>query len=428
MKYIRSTVTLFLILGLFVALVASYIQPHQGVCMDTDSHAYAERASYAVDHGRLRLPHDFSAPYYMLGYPALLAGAHFFFDDVVHAAVALNLVTLFFFALVMSCAFAQFFSGRERWAFVFMGATSIGLVTFTLFVLSEVSIALWSALSLYALIKAGTKRAFWWAVFGIALGIMIIIKPAPLVVACLLIVLVGLLYGLKATFYYLAGLLSVVMLYSLLMISTFGEVTFTRLAETNWYLYFYPNVRAQVFGTNPYRERALVTARAGQQVRKVLALEAYEFMTAHPGSTVWVWLKNCLKTMLGLYSTNLKLLFLTARNSYEFSFFSQTGSFFDRCITYLSLGITHRWQFFLGLLELVLLLAKYFLMFVFFNWLIRRESKLTIMMIVFMLGVIGVTGHDGCARFRMLIEPYLIFASAGGWVVFFGSMRKVLHG
>lgn len=428
MNSIRSALTLFLLLGLIIALVASYIQPHQGVCMDTDSYAYAQRASYAVDHGTLRLPQDYGAPYYMLGYPALLAGAHFFFDDVVHAALALNILTLFLFALLLSCAFSQFFSERGRWAFIFMGATSIGFVTFTLFVLSEVSIALWSALSLYATIKARNGRSFWWVIFGIALGIMIIIKPAPLVVACLFIFLIGLLYGLRATFYYLAGLLSVVMLYSFLMVYTFGEVTFTRLAETNWYLYFYPNVRAQVLGTNPYRERALVSARAGKHLQQVFGREAYEFMAAYPGSTILVWLKNCLKTMLGLYSTNLKLLFLTTRNSFEFSFFSQTGSFFDRCINYLSLGITHRWQFFLGLLELVLLVVKYLLIFVFFNWLIRHEGKLAIVMLVFMLGVIGVTGHDGCARFRMLIEPYLIFASAGGWVVFFGLMRKVLHG
>jgi hypothetical protein len=82
---------------------------------------------------------------------------------------------------------------------------------------------------------------------------------------------------------------------------------------------------------------------------------------------------------------------------------------------------------FVGIFEVFWSIARYFLCLVAVFELIRRKKMGLLFLLLIFIGYFSfITGHDGCARFRMMFEFLLIALAAGGANVIFKTLRKKL--
>jgi len=139
----------------------------------------------------------------------------------------------------------------------------------------------------------------------------------------------------------------------------------------------------------------------------------YEYLWHYPLTFVSVWLQNVLKTVFGLFSTQFKVLVELAVRGGDCSFFSISGTFFERIQIYIISGITHRWLWWVAHLEALWSGVRWVLVMIGFGFLLF-EKKYGLVCI-FMLCIVlfsFVTGMDGCCRYRITFEPILILLSA----------------
>lgn len=411
---------------LLIFFIAQHVPQSPAAWQDTDSGAYIERALIIKQTGRLANTLQEELPHYTLGYPLLLAAILKVVSSVPLSAMLLNLVALLLLVFFVVGALRRYFSDRATIAALPFLLFNTGLVTFSLFILTELSVAAAAAAALYFLVDAyQTQKPFLWFCTGLAFAYMTLLKPAPFftVIALAFLLTTWGFWRLVAAF--ISGYVLLVGLYVCLVLQSFGAASLVRMADVNWFLYFYPNVRAAVFGTMPYVERRRVVELSTDPAAALqLKHDAQKFLLDHPATTLRVWLLNCIKTSFGLYSTNLKRLLDPSVGSWQLSFFSKQGSFVRSLNLYLTQHTQYAWQAVVAYAELIMLLLSYFLAAGFCLFLFKHDIRFALLLIFFVGSLIGVTGHDGCARFRMMIEPVLIFAAAGGYCVIFGHSKK----
>jgi hypothetical protein len=141
----------------------------------------------------------------------------------------------------------------------------------------------------------------------------------------------------------------------------------------------------------------------------------FYYLHKHPFVFVYVWGINVIKTIAGLYTTQLKLLLNNSLVGGKHSFFNFSGSFCERCVSYVMGGTANRTIAVLALAEAVFNLLRW--LFVFFAcFFLVRASRWCILYLFgsYSLQCALVTGIDGCCRYRMTFEPILIILAAIG--------------
>ena len=138
-----------------------------------------------------------------------------------------------------------------------------------------------------------------------------------------------------------------------------------------------------------------------------------------------------MKTFLGLFTSNLRLLVDDKIRGGDVSFFKTHGNFLQKCWQYIVGGTNKTGVVVVGCFEALWTVIRYLLIALavfFLCW--SCQWKL----LYFLSSYIGyfamITGHDGCARFRMLFEFVLIILAAYGlWIVyrFVASKRKTIN-
>jgi hypothetical protein len=191
----------------------------------------------------------------------------------------------------------------------------------------------------------------------------------------------------------------------------FDRFGFGPLDRINLYYWFLPNVLAAQNGTTSDAERLRLQAMA-------TAPNDFSAVSALFGQTVRerpllcgkVWMTNVVKTALGLYTTNLKVLVEPGVHGGDISFFKEKSLW-----GYIKAGATKPWVIAVGVFEVLYSALRYLLCLAAFFVFYRRRQYV---LLILCLGVLGyffmITGHDGCARFRMMIEWLLMVLAAGG--------------
>ena len=135
----------------------------------------------------------------------------------------------------------------------------------------------------------------------------------------------------------------------------------------------------------------------------------------HPALFLQVWMVNVGKTLFGLYSTQLKLLFDPHLRGGHCSFFKTSGTIFERLWAYIVGGTQSNVIKAIAIFEVLFSLFRWIFAFIGIYVLYRRREY-TLLWIFgsFIVQAALITGIDGCCRYRIVFESMLIILCAIG--------------
>ena len=407
---------LFFINALFVHQAIDKTPPF----MDVDSQAYVNWGSFFARDT------SFAAckklPAHSLGY-AVFVGLIYKIagNNPVWVVYVQMLLGMLMCMLVAVCAALLFGNGVGMIAGL-LAACNIGFITFSQFILTDLVLAF--------LLLAGTcsaayalrfKRPWVMVLASFILGLSIVIKPAALYYPVLFIPLV---YALArhVPMWSRIKVCSVALFLFYLPLAgvlvhnqyVFNECKLGNLQEVNLYFWLLPNILAEANHTSSDTERVALQAQvvvAGSYEPAATTLKF--FIKKRPGIVVFVVVKNIAKTLLGLFSTNLKVLVEPAVNGGMLSFFKIKGSLVAQVKAYLVGGVTKRWVGVVSSAEAVWTPIRLLLVLVALLVLFMHKNYYVLYLATAHCAYFSViTLHDGCARFRMMFEFWLIILTA----------------
>jgi 4-amino-4-deoxy-L-arabinose transferase-like glycosyltransferase len=406
-------------LGAVIFFVLSFVLFKQVVPpknhMDIDSGAYVQAANFLLKDGSFaRLKQQ---PYYGLGYPLVLAGLKKLGHESVGFIICIQALLAWFIALLIWRIAALLFNRRAAWIAYFWAVTHVGLLVFAQFLLTEIELMFFLTLFVERLLSfLYTRRLTQLAAAGFALGLSCTIKSVGLLFIGPLVVLLVLMLWRSGAARAVAVLIVACMLpYSAYVLHNkvmFEQSERSSMVKINLYYWYYPHLRAQINGTSVDDER--------RYLQKEVAFEAINSLlvrdvTAHPARAVGVLIKNWVKTLCGLYTSNIKLLVDEQFVAGSLSFFRLKGCLVDCLWAYITNNTNLLWIKIVGCIEALFLGLRYVLIPFGCLVLVRQRRWWVLTFIILYIGYfIGITGHDGCARFRMMIDMMLLVLAAGG--------------
>lgn len=404
---IALSIALFCTCSLFLFFHVSPREPH----CDIDSKAYLERGMLFAQTNRFVTDNNPEQPYYALGYALCIGVLYKLLGQSKGIVIVFQLALTLLSLLLIMRVTRRLFGGRAAVVAAVLFACNLGYLTFTQFILTEITLSFLLLLFFERLVYAHPVQA------ALALGASIIVKPA----AILFIVPLSVLLFVALPGSGMRRLTTVVLCAVCFYVPVLGYMTYnyyafsnfcvSTLGRVNLYYWHLPNVLASYHHSSADDERRALQALPEAEVAQRIAAE----LTQRPWLFVRVWLLNVAKTWLGLYTTNLKVLVEPAVHGGDVSFFKTTGSIWCKVWQYISSGATHWWVIAIGVLEALWTMLRLVLVACGFVRLLQQRQFFFAMLCILFLGYFSlITGHDGCARFRMMFEFLLIVLAAGG--------------
>jgi len=429
----------FSVLFIFLSIILHINISSTDSYLDIDSKAYVQRGLKFATQNSLVEGNTNYPPYFVVGYPLFLGLIYkvFGFNNFYVIWIQVLLALLSGFLLYRICR-RQFNEKVALVAFAFF-SFNLGYLVFSQFILTEILLSLFLLFFLdrFLLFFLGGEIVYLIQAM-LTLGFSVLVKPAALYFIPIVLFLI-LLFFKKDLLQKFKLMLLVCLCFYLPIIGymsfnkiNYGQFRLSALDIENIYFWYYPNVLAAKNGTNSNVEReALGFLVKGNKfvdgnwhdIKK----QFWQDLKESPMLFLSVWLKNVLKTFLGLYTTNMKVLVSDVQGG-QLSFFKGQGSFLNKIYQYVVSGGASYWVIIVGILEFLWSLFRYFLCLVAFVYLLlKRKFDLFFIFTSFIFYFSFITGHDGCARFRMMFEFILIILAALGFYILFLSKnnRKV---
>lgn len=418
----KSLILFWIFVGtLFFCSASLFLYHHVGVIdshQDVDSKAYLANAQLFVQNNSFAWPDATRYPYYTLGYALILALLFKLFGIIYTSVIVVQVLLALVIALLLFDIGRKIANSTVGVIAYLLATMNLGFLIFAQFLLAELWLAFFLVLFFHRVITyLYTQRLIILAQAAFVLGISVLIKPAAFYFWPLLIPLfwVGKNKSGKKFFAILALWCFAFYLpigsYMLHNKLTFGRWYVSALDHENMFYWFFPNVLAHKNGTDQNLEREQLRALSESDVHKKFISE----LSHSPFLFIGVWLKNVSKTCLGLFTTNLKVLVEPAVHGGDISYFKIQGSLLQRVHGYIKSGATQSWVVVVGYLELLWSLIRIFLCFIGMFWFVlKRRFDVLWFFTAYLFYFSLITGHDGCARFRMLFEFVLILLAALG--------------
>lgn len=413
---------IFLALSYLLYLHVSPIQSH----CDIDSKAYLERAELFYATNSLAKPGETEAPYFALGYSFIMGIMFKLFgcskDIIVWMQVLLALITGLLIYVIATRLFNRMVGGIAGLFF----ACNLGFLVFSQFILTEIVLVFFLTLCFERLTAfVSNQKISSLLGAGAALGTSLLIKPAAIYFPILLIPMLCFVPGswqkkITGVIVFSMGFLGLMGTYALHNKHVFGSYNRGNLDQINIYFWFFPHVLAQKHGTNSDIEREkLIAVNEKDPLFKPVKTMFWHELKQNPHLFIFAWLKNVFKTCVGLYTTNLKVLVDPSVHGGDISFFRLHGSSLQKIHRYIVAGTSLGWVHVVGYAEAVWSIIRYLLCALgLYGIIITRRYAILYLFLSHLFYYSMITGHDGCARFRMLFEFILIILAAYGlWLM-----------
>ncbi|MFC1894700.1 ArnT family glycosyltransferase [Candidatus Dependentiae bacterium] len=443
MKYKKN---LFSLIFFFCSIILYLNVPSYNSHKDIDSSAYTSNAlRFKQANSFINTSNFNDIPYYSLGYAFFIGlvykvfGVKDFF--IIWIQFLLALVTGFLIFRITKNIFGK----TVGLISFFLFSINLGFLVFTQFILTEILLVFLLTFFVDQFVFFINNQKFINLMLSaLFLGISIAVKPAALYFIFLLIPLIFFFskkrkfftefdwrIGLKNIFIFSLFFYLPVIGYMCFNKSTFNQFRVGGLANENLYLYFFPKVLAKQNQTNIKKEtQYLSSLLTGNKLEnnswaKIQSL-FFKKLKKNPFIFIKVWLTNVTKTFLGLYTTNLKVLLEVTTRGGDVSFFKTRGSLFFRIKDYISEGTNSLIIKIIGFLEFIYSFLRYIFCLIAILFLIfKKKWNWISFFILYIFYFSFITGHDGCARFRMMFESVLIILTAEGIFLCFGY-RKIM--
>lgn len=423
---------IFFNLSILLFLQTSPLKHH----CDIDSKAYIEKAMFLYEKNSLApTPTQSQLPYYALGYSIIMGIIFKIFSPQIEWVIFIQVLLILLSAFLIFITARRLFNEKIGLIAFALTCLNVGFLTFSQFILTE-SFLIFFLILFFERFTAylQSRNRLNLAQSAIALGTSVIIKPAALYFPILLLPLIYLISPrdkkVQAPSLFLILFFSPILIYMTHNKIVFDQFKLANLDSVNVYFWFYPNVLAQRYGTSSDIERLKLQFIAGPGNNNIDAVKNMfrQDLKQNPILFIYVWLKNVVKTFLGLFTTNLKVLVEPQVHGGDISFFKIHGTVFQKTWLYIESGATSNWLKAVGAFEALWTIIRYLLCFIALAALFNRQKYVLFYFItsyIFYFSII--TGHDGCARFRMMFEFVLILLAAFGIYILMPKKERALN-
>jgi 4-amino-4-deoxy-L-arabinose transferase-like glycosyltransferase len=399
---------------------------------DIDSKAYINNALNFYNYNSFKDPVNPGAtPYYSLGYA--------FFIGLTYKAFGVNNLFVVLLQILLALLTAFLIYRTTRYLFgtqialvaFLLSCLNLGFIVFSQFMLTEILLAFFLTLFLERFTLFCVQKNIW-SLFqsGLFLGLSVAIKPAA--IYFIFFLLLFLLFFVKtfskkiwAILCFAVAFYIPVCSYMLFNRVQFGEFCVAPLANENLYFYLFPKVLAVKNNTDYSTEvKNVASLLSGEKIYSKSWEKIKESFLDNfkndPVIFIKIWMLNVVKTFAGLFTTNLKVLLEPNLRGGDISFFKTSGNLLQRTWSYIFGGTNSFGVKIIGITESLYTLLRYFLILCALIFLmLKKRWDILFLFIFYIFYFAMITGHDGCARFRMMFEPALIILTALGFVVMF---------
>jgi hypothetical protein len=410
------------------SLLLWHFIPSLSARLENDSHAYLNFVDTFETFGSFDRPGvTIRTTWFGLGYPIFMVACRWIYQSpysVIIAQILLGLLTLFALQKTTDLLCGTQAATYAAW----IAATNLGLILYPHFFLTESLMVALLSVSLLLLVQFMQEQE-WWRLADAAflLGFSMVIKPSVLYLIPLCACSIAF-YAYKnwrmrclvaCTFVYFFTVIPT--LYMIRNYKAYGAWYLKSVDKVNLYYFYLPHLAAAQDGTSfddeqkrvleAYPVTNYVDATCWQKPHQ----ELKKRVIATPSTAVIVWVTQMFKTFAGLYTNHLKVLIYDAVKGGDCSFFKLSGSWLQRAWGYLAFGGAGNSMIMLGLTEIILrILLLFFVCWTITMIFVRRTWNLFWLLVIPLGYFWGITGADGCARLRMLMEPYFIILAAQG--------------
>lgn len=432
-KYLLFTSFIFILISFFLNLKIHELMPVERQHFEVDSVTYDYFANNFAKTNSLVDPKAPSKiPTIALGYPLILGTLYKIFYR------NLDIILIFQIILSLLCMLLIFniclylFNLDVAVIALIISSLNLGFLIYSQYILTEITLVTFLLLFCERFIKFYMSHSLY-ALFaaGFFLGCSIAIKPAALFYFLIPALMISFISNNKAnaklSLIFICAFSIVPMLYIFRNKLVYDSFSICPLAKTNLHHYFLPKLISSIEDTS--EQEALKKVRIMQKPERELKI----LVKKYPTIAAQIWIKNVFKTFFGLHTTALKRLLEPKLKSGECSFFKVNGStFFERIKNYIEYGTNSIGIQVIGFLEFITILACYLLSAItLFNLGINKRWFILSFILSFIFYFTIITGHDGCGRFRMMIEPWLIICEAAGIYLIYsyfisGNKNKII--
>lgn len=376
-------------------------------------------------------------PYFLIGVRTILGHSY---NVIIVAQIILALLSLYFLY-----SFAQLlFSVNIAAITLFLASFNFALLIYPHFFLTEMLTCFLFIFALEQFCRFYYYETWYSLAFsGLSFGYSLVVKGAAILYIPLLLLFIvykykdRLVFGMKNALLFFLCIVTPVVLYSLRNKSVYDHFYFQSLTQPILYFFFLEKMIQSSEHLSPkdaskkinYLTRNVTEYASGDGWEEA---QAYFFKTCYryPHIVISLWLKNVLKNFLGLFTNQLRvLLYYPYVKGGDCSLFKFHGSLFEKVKSYLIFGDVSYTFLLIEIFEIIFLFIRYLLVLLSFIYLIKQQEWF----IVFLFGawVIYfplVAGHDGCARYRTMIELQLTLLAAVGCAIVWNmvSAKKVV--
>ncbi|MBI2775411.1 hypothetical protein HYX58_05380 [Candidatus Dependentiae bacterium] len=417
---------------IFLSSILWLAAPQKDQHFDLDSYGYERIAINFAQNYQLKDPGRTDIPVQVIGYPLIMGAIYAIFGAHYQLIILLQvLLTLGICFLIWSASAQLFGAFAGRIAF-FLGCINIGFLVLAQFILTETIATFLLILFFERLISFlvnGSYRSL--VISSSAFGLCLIIKPTPLFFIPIFMVLLKFLptqarvnrsyFGMINFYIWIPMALLLAYNYY-----TYGVAQIAPTMQENIYYYFLAKLKSADQSITIEQAYQEIDATFGHYKRTspkrwaAAQQEFFNFLRKKPFLVMRLWGESMLKTVGGLFTSQLKLLLNPQLKGTPTSLSSANGSGIEKLNNYIARGATNGIVIVIGWAEFIFNFIRYALIIAGLTVLVKRRAYwLALFFLAFCGYFIFVTGHDGCARYRLLIEPMLtIFASFGILVLY----------
>ena len=412
--------------------------PSEDAHFDIDSYGYQKLALFFTQHKQMIDPEcPLHAPVQPLGYPFFMGLVYSFFGVQIPTLIFIQVLLMLASIMLLIYCTQQLFGAAAATIVGLLAAVNLGFLVYPQFILAE-SLLLFVLMLAGALLlqyaQTGRTIVAVWA--GFLFGCSLLIKPTALLLP---IIMAPMIYRSEiesaykkwqAIVLFMSAFALPPLIYTLRNYYLYGYFSFAPMMALNMYQCFLAKVIHQITGEpiqavvdNQLRFTAINSFDpAGWQRAQELFVT---YLQDHPLTFAYVWMVNVIKTVCGLFTTQLKVLIEPQVQGGDCSFFLTTGTIGDRLYAYIESGITHSWIRWAAWLEAGWMVLRTVLVAIGF-WALLQEKKYGLLSIFVLCLILfcGVTGMDGCCRYRIVCEPFLSMITAYA-LVRIGNKKRV---
>lgn len=397
---------------------------------DVDSYGYDPIASYFAKTGVLTDPKSIkNPPVQPIGYHFILGLLFWLFGHSVAMVIIFQTIIMLCCLILLMWIARALYDDEVAFVVGLLAACNVGFLIYPQLILAETVLLLLLLCFLDRYIHFLQKnRARYLAQAGICLGFSMLVKPVvllfifPLMVITYMAHTVSLKIKMRDMLLLLLCFTMPIVCYMGRNYVKYGSFSFAPMTELNIYQCYLAKVISKIESIDQqeiietklrFNAVQAFDPTGWQQAKRYF----YYYLVRFPHVFLCTWMTNVIKTWLGLYVTQLKLMIEPQDVIGTHSFFNQRGSLLERCSGYIVGGTTHLGIMLLSWIELLYAVVRLLCAVIGLSVIMRNKQKiLGWLFLSMMISFSIVTGIDGCCRYRLTFEPVLLLLAAIGLV------------